>query len=154
MDSSRDSSERFQQHRTSVLQSGTAYRHTLRRRTGTVRVIVTCKRAGIGAPVIGKRQRPVRGHDVHIEIDQPFTSCVRSTCSHAVRGMAHRTTKAVIDVSGMQRPAGIGFDLVLQIVTLATKRVRSIHAEVRIREQIRDRLPRQWSLAELVTTLQ
>src|SRR5205807_3208767 len=110
-------------------------------RNGAVRIVrhvVARERASVRALVVTHRRTRIRRHHIRVEADQTLPGCVRTAVAHAMPRMAGRTAKSRIDVLRMFREAGILHDI-RQIVALRAHRVRTVHAEIRVRKHISDR---------------
>ena len=59
-----------------------------------------------------------------------------------------------VDVIAVMIPTRVLHDLVGEIVALRAQRIGSIHAQIGVGKEIRNRLPRQDRLAEFITTLE
>src|SRR5208282_25623 len=77
----------------------------------------------------------------------------RARAAHAMRSVANGAREAVVDMQRVLRETGVRDD-VGQIVALAAQRVRAIHAQIRIRIEIRDQLARRRRLTGHVLTLE
>ena len=115
--------------------------------------LVTRQHASIRRAAVGDRRSSILGNHVDIKIDQPLATNIRVGASHAVRSVTYRTGEAGVDMALVLGETGICHDLA-QIVAFAAHRVRPVHAEVGVREQIRDQLTRCDRLAEFVSAFQ
>ena len=124
------------------------------RAIGIVRKTVAYQGAGIQGAVVRNRKRVIRGHDIHVEIDQPFAGEVGACSAHAVGGVAYRTAKACIDVGAVLVPARVLQNLICYIVAFTAQRIRPVDARVGIGKEIADQLAWCGRLAELILALQ
>src|SRR6266513_234602 len=116
-------------------------------------MVVTRQAAGIRSSVVGNRRARVRRHNISVEVDQPLTGNTAVLATHAVRGVAGGAGKAIINMTRVLTEAGVRENLI-QVVALGAQRIRAVHGQIRTRKQVGDQLPRRWSLAEFIVTLQ
>ena len=117
-------------------------------------MIMAGQRASARAAVVRNRRTSVLPDHTRIEVHQPLARQIGSTRPHPVRSVADRAAESIVDVPRVLCPTRVIGNLILQIVAFGAKRVRPVHAEIRIGKQVRDRLPWRWRLAEFVPPLQ
>ena len=75
------------------------------RAVGVVRGLVAGQYAGIRGAIVGDGKAAIRGHDIHVKIDEPLTADGSAGGSHAVGGVAGGAGEAGVDVAGVPAPA-------------------------------------------------
>jgi hypothetical protein len=97
----------------------------------SVAVPVTRQRAGIGRAVVGDRSCAVRGDDANVEVHQSYSRHA-TRLPDPVRAMTHRAGESIAgDVQRVLFEAGVGENLIPQIVALGTEGIGSRWTEVR-----------------------
>ena len=73
---------------------------------------MTNQYACIRGAIEGDWKAAIRGHDIHVEVDQPFAADGSTGGAHAVRGMACGTAEARVDVAAVLIPTGVLHNLI------------------------------------------
>ena len=119
-----------------------------------VRGLVAHQCARIRSAVVRDGHSPIRGHHIHVKVDQSLAAHVSVAASHAVCRVAGGTGEAGVEVAGVLIPTGVLDDLAGQIMALSAHAVGPIHSQIRIGEEISNPLPRSGGLAEFIAALQ
>ena len=61
-------------------------------------VVMAGKSAGVGSPRIGDGKDAATGDDVHVKVDEPLAGDGSAGAGHAVRNVADKARKTVVDV--------------------------------------------------------
>jgi len=105
------------------------------------------------SPIVGDGHAPVLPNNFQVEGNHAFSGHVGTARSRAMRSMATRAGKSGVDMHRVLTPTGRAVDR-RKIVALTAQSIRTVHAEIRIGEQIRDPLAGSRSLAEFIAALQ
>ena len=116
-----------------------------------VKVVVTGERARIGRTIVSDGESACGTDYINVEVDEPFAGNASVLSAHSMGRVTSGTGEAIVNVAGVLAETGIVCDLA-EVVTLCAHRVRAIHGEVRIREEVGDGPSGSAALAEFVTS--